>query len=235
MPQPARYDEGLTLIELLIVIALVGVIAAIALPILFSTLNNAQASVDKNQQAEIDKFNTQWAAAGYTLDTAVQNNKLYVVAKDPATGKIVAQIEDAAATHGASFLVSPYTPGVDDKDLWSTLTGFDFSAPGAASSNITVDSYDANSGQLTFTVAGLNSLSNVGTLSLHAIAAAPSDVQFYDPASVQPTELTGATVNRNGDTATFTVNVNDIPGFIDIQDTAFYVAGAVQPFQITPN
>ena len=60
-------EEGLTLVELLVVIALVGVVASIALPILINTVANAQASADAQSTANRAAFSSDWSTAGYSV------------------------------------------------------------------------------------------------------------------------------------------------------------------------
>ena len=62
-----RNEEGLTLIELLIVIALVGIVSAIALPILFNTVSDSKTKADNVSADERANFQTQWSAAGYDV------------------------------------------------------------------------------------------------------------------------------------------------------------------------
>lgn len=84
-----KKEDGLTLVELLVVIALVGVVAAIALPIVSNVLGGAQADADANSATNIAQFNSDWAAAGYDLSTV--NGTIY--ATDPDTGETIAQIK----------------------------------------------------------------------------------------------------------------------------------------------
>lgn len=82
------HEEGLTLVELLVVIALVGVVAAIALPIVTNVLAGAQADADTQSADAKTKFVTDWTAAGADLTTT--GGKVYAV----LNGKTVAQISE---------------------------------------------------------------------------------------------------------------------------------------------
>lgn len=84
-----QQDEGLTLLELLIVIALAAIIAAIALPIFFTIISDAQVRADAASDRERAAFSMSWESAGYTI--AHENG--YMVAKG-ADGRIVAKIAD---------------------------------------------------------------------------------------------------------------------------------------------
>lgn len=60
-------EEGVTLIELLIVIALVGLVAAIAVSIIIPVNAGAQAAADKDTQTNLAQFVNQWSQSGYTV------------------------------------------------------------------------------------------------------------------------------------------------------------------------
>lgn len=96
-----RKEEGLTLIELLIVIALVGIVAAIALPILLNVLGGAKTSSTGDTNAAVAKFVDDWSSAGYTIETGTVNGtpEIFAVgnaANDTATpdGVQIAEIAD---------------------------------------------------------------------------------------------------------------------------------------------
>ena len=65
--QKFRSEEGLTLVELLVVIALVAIVAAIALPILTNVLTSASVKADAASAVDRAQFSADWAAAGYTV------------------------------------------------------------------------------------------------------------------------------------------------------------------------
>ncbi len=70
-----RGERGLTLIELLIVIALIGIVAGIGLPILLNVLTGAKTSATTDSNNGITKFVNDWAQAGYSVN--------YVGSADP--------------------------------------------------------------------------------------------------------------------------------------------------------
>lgn len=90
-----KKEDGLTLVELLVVIALVGVVAAIALPILTNVLSGAQTDADANSGTNVAQFESDWTAAGYTLKT----DSGVIYATDGANGPTIAQIKEAPAAN----------------------------------------------------------------------------------------------------------------------------------------
>lgn len=79
-------EDGLTLVELLVVIALVGVVAAIALPIVSNVLSGAQSSATSASATNKANFTRDWSAAGATFETDANNTYAVV------NGTTVAQI-----------------------------------------------------------------------------------------------------------------------------------------------
>lgn len=77
-------DEGLTLVELLVVIALVGVVAAIALPILINAVERAQVQVDAASEVELQKFVEDWGSAGAKFGKVGDEVSAYLEPGDPA-------------------------------------------------------------------------------------------------------------------------------------------------------
>ncbi len=73
-----KNEKGLTLIELLIVIALVAIVAAIALPILLNVLSGAKTSAAADSTNGVAKFIQDWSSAGYNVN--------YVDPTDPTFG-----------------------------------------------------------------------------------------------------------------------------------------------------
>lgn len=65
-------ERGLTLVELLIVIALVAVVAAIALPVISGVLSNAQNDASAVSDTNRADFARDWSAAGATFETDSQ-------------------------------------------------------------------------------------------------------------------------------------------------------------------
>lgn len=82
-----KKEDGLTLVELLVVIALVGVVAAIALPIVSNVLGGAQSDANSASATNKTQFSTDWTAAGASFTTDATNTYAVI------NGKTVAQIK----------------------------------------------------------------------------------------------------------------------------------------------
>lgn len=138
-----KAEEGLTLVELLVVIALVGVVAAIALPIVSNVLAGAQADADTNSTENINKFNTDWAAAGYNLSTV--NGIIY--ATDKTDGSTIAQIKAGTGSNTGGGNTGPAFDALTIQNIVADTDNDTVSwdaVPGAVSYDIT--SYDYISG-----------------------------------------------------------------------------------------
>ena len=79
-------EDGLTLVELLVVIALVGVVAAIALPIVSNVLSGATSDANSASATNKANFSRDWTAAGASFQTDADNTYAVV------NGDTVAQI-----------------------------------------------------------------------------------------------------------------------------------------------
>ena len=62
-------DGGLTLVELLIVIALVGIVAAIAVPVLVGALDQASMKAEGTSALERARFVESWTSSGYRVES----------------------------------------------------------------------------------------------------------------------------------------------------------------------
>ena len=106
-----RKDSGFTLIELLIVVAIIGIIAAIAIP---NLLNAIDRSKQKRTMADIRSVGT--ACEEYSID-----NNFYPV-----------QTTQAAVTGISANLTPTYIKVVPDKDGWNWAIQYGSSAGGSA-------------------------------------------------------------------------------------------------------
>lgn len=111
-----RKEEGLTLVELLVVIALVGVVASISLPILINTVQNAQTTANSQSADEIEKFANDWYTAGFELQvTAGSGSVSYLEAVDTKSNvvaKITIDTDRVTYTEGLNGAPGTATPVV---------------------------------------------------------------------------------------------------------------------------
>ena len=112
--------EGFTLIELLIVVAIIGIIAAIAIP---NLLNAIQRGKQKRTMADMRAVGT--AVESYAVD----NNKY------PAGGSSITSIE--------TTLEPRYIQQVPTKDAWNGTLDYT-SSPTASPQSYSIESYGKN-------------------------------------------------------------------------------------------
>ena len=86
-----RAEQGFTLLELMIVMVIIGILAAIAIPSFVSNVRNAKEAVLKEDlhviRGAIDAYTVDKQKAPQTLDDLVQGGYLKTMPKDPFTNR----------------------------------------------------------------------------------------------------------------------------------------------------
>jgi general secretion pathway protein G len=121
-----KQDAGFTLIELMIVMAIVGVLAVVAVPSFVGAIRQAREAVLKEDlhvlRAAIDSYTMDKQKAPQSLDDLIQDGYLKEIPQDPMTRSKDTWVTD---TSDSLHSLDQTDPGIDDIHSGSQETGTD--------------------------------------------------------------------------------------------------------------
>ena len=126
MQRNQKQDAGFTLIELMIVMAIIGVLSMVAVPSYISAIKHAREAVLKEDlhtlRAAIDSYTMDKQKAPQSLDDLIQDGYLKTVPEDPMTKSSTTWVTD---TSDSMHSLDQTDPGIDDIHSGSEETGSD--------------------------------------------------------------------------------------------------------------
>jgi general secretion pathway protein G len=121
-----KKDAGFTLIELMIVMAIIGVLAVIAVPSYVGAMKHAREAALKEDlhvlRDAIDSYTSDKQKAPQSLDDLIQDGYLKTIPEDPMTRSKETWVTDSS---DALHSLDQTDPGIDDVHSGSQDTGSD--------------------------------------------------------------------------------------------------------------
>ena len=121
-----RQDAGFTLVELMIVMAIIGILAVIAVPSYVTAVKHSKEAVLKEDlfvlRGAIDSYTMDKQKAPQSLDDLIQDGYIKAIPNDPMTHSNTTWVTD---TGDSVHSLDQSEPGIDDIHSGSSESGSD--------------------------------------------------------------------------------------------------------------